>query len=362
MQKVLLPTIDFSPARGGVARYLAAIEKSLPSVDVDVLESFGSLPHLIGYIRKQKNYDEIWTSHVLPLGTALSLETKPYVVFLHGLDFDLARRSAWKRFLTKRILRKARKVVANSQALADEVAAFTKRNDILVVYPCVTDEYVEASRKIRKGVQTRTVQDLMKLATQAAANLSGVSVGAKLKQPNDPLKLITLSRLVERKGHLKVINALEHLKEGTTYTIVGDGPMLSELKRVVHEKNLEGVVTFMTAVPDAEIPSFLTSHDVFVMPVTKSLKDREGFGIAMAEAGLFGLPVITTKSPGVDELVEDGVTGFLVDDTPEALDDALHAVEANPSLRLKLGSKARERILARFTRAQMADALRALIW
>ena len=73
------------------------------------------------------------------------------------------------------------------------------------------------------------------------------------------------------------------------------------------------------------------------MPTTKTATDREGFGIAYLEAQLFGVPVVATRNAGVDEAVHDGVTGLLVDDTPDALSAAVTRLLHDADLRRRLG-------------------------
>ena len=104
----------------------------------------------------------------------------------------------------------------------------------------------------------------------------------------------------------------------------------------------------MQHVSDGKLPELYGSHDVFVMPTTKSVMDREGFGIVYIEAGLFGLPVIATNQPGVDEAVIDGVTGKLIEDTAYSLRSAIVKLVNDRELRLRLGAAGRARVLTEF--------------
>ncbi len=265
-------------------------------------------------------FDAIFVSHVLPIGTAAMLYRlmtgTPYDVLLHGMDFDLARANKKKCFVMWWVLRCARRVFANSKALSLEVERFAKRScDVL--YPCVSDGLIEA------------------------AALIGERSGSGMK-------LLTVSRLVERKGHRKVLEAMVQIPE-ITYTIVGDGPMKRVLEEDVKRLGLENRVTFMQFVSDGKLPELYASHDIFVMPTTKTATDREGFGIVYLEAGLFGLPVIATRHPGVDEAVIDEETGVLIEDTPSALIDALTRLVNGPALRQQFGRAAKARVLKSFT-------------
>lgn len=353
MLKILLPTPDAPPKRGGVARYVAALLQARSEVVLGVLPDHWGTARIFSYlVRRVRDYHEIWTHHVVPVGTACYLfsflQKKPYVVFLHGLDFDLVQRNAWKRFLARRILSRARRVVVNSSALRDEVAFFVKRQDIFVIHPCVSSFLERASQKVRKGLKYYSPEQLTKMLAATLAGMSGAGISLSQNTSNEPVRLLTVARLVERKGHAKVLEALKDFPLAT-YTVVGDGPLLSSLELRAHELGIADRVSFLPRVSDEELPELYTAHDIFVMPTTKSPQDREGFGIVYAEAGLFGLPCIGTDIPGVDEVIERDVTGFLISDTPEALQGALQKLIASPGLRSRMGSAARVRILEHFT-------------
>ncbi len=333
MERFLLPTPDYPPKRGGVARYLASLAQTFPTIRVVMWKGFPAYADMLKeFWRYRKSIDVILTSHVLPVGTAALLyrimTRTPYDVMLHGLDFDGARSMFRKRVVMWCVLRGARRVFANSKALAAEVSIFSHR-PCLVLYPCVSDAFVEAS-------------DLL------------VGKG-NVHMPHMPIRLLTVGRLVERKGHQKVLRAMVDLPN-TTYTIVGDGPMRNTLKREIVSRGLEERVTLLQHVSDGKLPELYASHHIFVMPTTRTVSDREGFGIVYLEAGVFAIPVVATAQPGVDEAVIDGETGILISDTPDALRVALARLCDDPSLRASLGTTARARVLALFTREKTMGA------
>lgn len=370
MSRILLPTIDFPPARGGVARYIGAILKTYPD-QVTLLPlkkwQWKKLSNLILlFAWRIRGYDALWVHQVLPAGTAAmivkKLTGKPYVVFLHGLDFDLARRNSWKRALTKRILSSAARVVTNSQALATEVRTFVELGrEPLVIYPTLTDELVAAS-KLPQTQQKVNLKKLGELALGVSRTATPMFVAAEapaIRVLAAELRLLTVARLVERKGHLKVLDALTHIPEAT-YHIVGDGPMLGTIQAKIQKLGLQDRVRITTDATDDALPEIYRAADMFVMPTTKSERDREGFGIVYLEAQLFGVPVIATNHPGVDEAVKDGEGGVLIADRPEDLVAALRRLN-NPTVRSKLGARGRARVLHEFTREQQMYKLRELL-
>lgn len=367
MSKILLPTPDAPPKRGGVARSIGATLRARGDVEVDVLpERWGTLRVFLHVLRSLGNahVKSIWTHHIFPVGTAsyfvsFFLSQCSYTVFLHGLDFDLARRNAWKRFLARRILCGAKSIVTNSAALRHEVASFVHRDDILVVYPCVSADFVRASETTRKGLVHRTPEELALLFLSQMIAMSGSGVSISRNTSEDMVRLLTVARLVERKGHVKVLRAMIDLAN-VTYTIVGDGPLREALQREAQTLGVADRVTFLTEVTDEQLPELYTAHDIFVMPTTKSERDREGFGIVYAEAGLFGLPCVATDIPGVDEVIIHEETGLLIEDTPLALGEAMRKLVGFPGLRSRMGSAARKRVLENFTEERFVQNIRTV--
>lgn len=361
MSRILLPTIDFPPARGGVARYIGAITQTFPDQVKLLALKKGKLDQLIfRLLWTGRSFDAIWTHHVLPIGTAAmivkKMTGKPYVVFLHGLDFDLARRNPWKQALTKHVLRSAARVVTNSQALATEVRAFVELDrEPLVIYPTLNDELVATSKLPQAKSEKVNLKKLGELALGVSRSATPMFVAAGVSG----LKLLTVARLVERKGHLKVLEALTQIPEAT-YHIVGSGPMLGTIQAKVQELGLQDRVRITTDAADDALPEIYRAADIFVMPTTKTERDREGFGIVYLEAQVFGVPVIATRHPGVDEAVKDGEGGILIPDTPQELLTAITRLK-DSKVRSTLGARGRARVLHEFTREQQMYKLRELL-
>lgn len=336
---VLLPTLDYPPQRGGVARYLSAIKKTFPD-DVEILYWNTPLPRREMFkeiLHWSRDHQQLWVSHILPIGTMAffgKMRTRtPYVVFLHGMDFDLARRNIWKKFLTKRILKSARRIVTNSDALADEVQRFVSVKKPIVVHPAIADQFLTVGKDYK--------------------------VVDKQRQPGRPIRLLTVSRLVERKGHGKVLEAIRDLPE-VEYWIIGDGSYRHRIELRVKDLGLQHRVRLLGDVSDDELVKQYKAADIFVMPTTQTRIDREGFGIVYLEAQLFGLPIVGSNLPGIDEAVKNHVTGFLVNDIP-TLRSAIRKLVEDPALRLKMGQAGHERVLEEFTRKKQYEKLRELL-
>ena len=361
---VLLITPDFPPMTGGVANYLDGLARHFSDrIDVVAAEHpdwqttdpgapypVYRMPLLFRWVWPRwlktawylrsvaSSYKTVITSHVLPIGSACLLAKKltglSYVVIVHGMDIRLARSSFRKRRLAQRVLKGAKVVVANSQALAREIVEVFGIEEVLVMYPCVGVEQNEGGQK--SVVELRS-DEVVEDDESAVFNV------------------LTISRLVERKGHVRVLNALVQLRrEGTLdsvrYTIAGDGPLRSSLESLVHDLGLDDVVRFVGRVSDEEKNQLFLTSDVFVMPVVNDAVDKEGFGLVYLEAALHGVPSIATRMSGVDEAVEDGRTGVLVEDGDvSSLARVIALLRDDVALREQLGRQAQERVQQTFT-------------
>ncbi|NQV11801.1 glycosyltransferase family 4 protein [Candidatus Uhrbacteria bacterium] len=338
--KMCTLTIDYPPAKGGVARYTEEVCRFFGD-DMTVLTNeehkfmTDGWPGWIGALQLllDREDDVLMVHHVLPLGIVAFLNWRrnkvPYVVFLHGMDFELATRNSWKKFITKIILKRAHTVVTNTKYLANEVKSFSKIEPV-VVYPM-------------PGIM--------------ADGESGMGNGE-----SGVLSLISVGRLVERKGHQRVLQALAkmpHMHDRLHYKIYGgDGAYRSDLEELVSELDLGDVVEINVDAADNEIKQSLSSADLFVMPTITTQGDREGFGIVYAEAATFGVPSIASRIPGVDEAVLDGETGLLVGSDDE-LADAMMRLIQDHEFRGKLGAAARARVESEFTHDAVFAELKA---
>lgn len=129
--------------------------------------------------------------------------------------------------------------------------------------------------------------------------------------------LLSVGRLVERKGYQNLINAMPMILSqypNLKYIIAGKGPYENELKRLVDSLNLHDTVIFKGRVSEDEKTDLIEKCSVFVLPSFEIPKKQsvEGFGLSLLEANVYGKFVISTTSGGIPEAVEDEKTGFLV--------------------------------------------------
>jgi glycosyltransferase involved in cell wall biosynthesis len=144
--------------------------------------------------------------------------------------------------------------------------------------------------------------------------------------------------------------ALLHRRGGNVHlTIVGAGALEAELRQLLGEKNLRGIVTLAGRHDAGLMPEIYRGHDVYV-----SASMQEGMSNAMLEAMASGLPIVTTRCEGVAELIGDN--GIVVDEPqPATLAAALEELATHPDL-VKTMSAAARRRAERFSWAATADA------
>lgn len=177
--------------------------------------------------------------------------------------------------------------------------------------------------------------------------------------------LLTVARLVPRKGHKVVLQALAEVVKVTPdvrYLIAGEGPEKDHLQRMVRELGLRQIVRFIGDVPHERICDFYNLCDVFVMiNRLEAGGDVESFGMVFTEANAVGKPVIGGKSGGTAEAVLDGSTGFLLEpDSPEQVANKLIALLHNENLRNRMGSAGLQRVRSEFDWKSRAHALRQI--
>ena len=131
--------------------------------------------------------------------------------------------------------------------------------------------------------------------------------------------LLTLSRLVKRKGHRTVIEALKPLiskNPNIFYLIagIGDKSYEQELKHYVKKLNLEKNINFLGYISESRKKIIYNLCDLYIMTSmpTDERGDSEGFGITFLEANACGKPVIGTNVGGISDAINDGFNGFLI--------------------------------------------------
>ncbi len=255
-----------------------------------------------------------------------------FFIYLHGNDILCPLKNPLLRSLFQLTLQRATGIVCNSSFTRDYLSSHIKFDTPThIINPNVRPE------KFGLGIYN-----------QATINNLGQRIRQQFNIPESAVVILSVGRLVKRKGFDRVIENLPALvAEGLDvhYIICGRGAMESELKRLAQSLQVKERVHFAGFVPDSELAAYYTACDIFAMLTFFDSKAAsiEGFGIVYAEAGYFGKPVIASQVGGVVDAVHHGENGILIDpnSSSEALAGLKHLCK-DSELRQKLGSKGRE--------------------
>lgn len=158
---------------------------------------------------------------------------------------------------------------------------------------------------ISNGVKDSLLSWMPQLSERAETCYNGLDLSVQDRPRllgKSGVRLVTLGRLVEKKGIDIALRALTYLPVEYSLTIIGDGEQKAPLQMLARHLQLEGRVRFAGYVEDPH--SLLSESDIFLMP-----SRFEGFGLALVEAMAVGLPSVVSDLPGIKEVgrgEEDG--------------------------------------------------------
>lgn len=344
--KILMLNYEFPPLGAGAANATYYILKELakdPSLEVDLVTSsvdkfrvenfspnikihyldihkkgnlhYQSNKDLLTYsykaykysleLMKQKNFDLCHAFFGIPCGYIAMKLGIPYIVSLRGSDVPFYnKRFYWldklifKR-LSKKVWRNSLKVIANSLGLKELALQSSPKQKINVIF---------------NGVDINEYKPL------------------KNKKPNDPLRIISTSRLTKRKCHDYVLRAIGD--KDFEIVFVGDGDQKEELMSLAKEVNAKA--KFVGRKEKKEVVRYVQESDIFILA---SL--NEGMSNSLLEAISCGLAIISTDTGGSKELIKGN--GFIVNkEDSESIAKALKKYQDSPKLLKEQSLKSRK--------------------
>lgn len=178
----------------------------------------------------------------------------------------------------------------------------------------------------------------------------------KLKNAKEerPFTVGYVGRLVEEKGIDLLLQAASGLKGDFQLRILGSGPFGARLRAMARELGLGSKVTFDPAQPSATMPQYYHLLDVLVLPSRTRRNWKEQFGRVLVEAMASGIPVIGSACGEIPNVIGEAGLTFPEGDVL-ALREALEGIRGDRALRDRLAAAGRERVLARFTSARIAE-------
>ncbi len=174
------------------------------------------------------------------------------------------------------------------------------------------------------------------------ADFARLLADAPVAEPHDALRIISVGRLVEKKGFDVLVDAiallLEHGMEVTAAIAGESGDQEARIRQRVTTAGLDDRIEFLGTLSQAELFAEYRRSSVFALAcrITDD-GDRDGIPNVLMEAMAAGLPVVSTSVSGIPELVDHGVNGLLIaPEDPEALADALWRLAKDPALSHRL--------------------------
>lgn len=362
--KILILTLEYPLQIGGIASYVNDVAENLPKNMVTVLAPFSlaavnyDKTRSINVIRrkfflplvwpkwirilwhaffivKRDNFSVLHIHQVLPLGYVgyfLKFFLKvPYIIFLHGSDFQLALKRPIKKALFNFVCRGAKNIVVNSKFSQDYIInSGVRGSKIIVLHPCPGELFYTYKPSEEKIIGLRS-----RLA------LNGKKV------------LVSAGRLVDRKGFLVLAKYLPKILKyvsNLVWLVIGNGPEEAKLIKLITETNTQSVVRILPAVPREEMINYYYAADVFAL-LTHRDKDEveEAWGTAFIEAAACGAPVIAGASGGTTESVIDNKSGLVVNALNELeVINAIIKVLTNKELAKAMGGFAQIRATSEF--------------
>lgn len=363
--KTLLLSEIFPPQTGGSGRWFFEIYSRLPresvfvaagkderdqtfdsSHDVDISRLNLTLPEwgirswsaardywrLFRQLRAliaREQITEIHCGRCLPEGWLAFLLNKvsgiPYISYIHGEDVESAATSRELSWMTHRVLRNAKYLVANSQ----NTASLLRDNwNVPSGHVQVLNPGVDAGRFVPAPRDA-----------EVRRNLGW----------HDRPVVVTVGRLQKRKGHDVMIRALDTIREDipdVLYAIVGDGDERESLQRLTQELELGEHVQFLGEIDDETMIRCYQQCDLFALPNRQVGRDIEGFGMVLVEAQSCGRPVLAGASGGTRETMDVGRTGVVVPcEEPGTLATEVASLLLDPERLKQMGDAARPHVL-----------------
>jgi len=266
---------------------------------------------------------------------------KPYVMYTYAKEILEPLPTEWHRRNFQWTLREADRIVTISEYTKGQLVQLgVDPSKIEMIYPGVNSEAFHPNLTAGRAIRAR----------------HRLSDGQPV--------LLTVARLIPRKGHDKVIEALPAILEqvpDVVYLIVGTGPGEDWLRARAQEKGVADRVVFAGRVSDEELPACYNAANVFIMPNREEGTDVEGFGIVFLEANACGKPVIGGRSGGAADAIADGESGYLVDPcSPSDIAQAAIRLLTDPTLAERMGEQGRKWVQREFSWERAARQVREL--
>lgn len=274
----------------------------------------------VKWILKKINPDILHTHYATGYGTLSRLvDYNPTVLSVWGSDvFEFPNQSESNRKLLEKNLRAATRIASTSLVMKEETLKYVNPLEPIAITPFGVDmeQFKPDETKVHEGSITIGM-------IKTFEKIYGAEYLIRATR-------ILLDRL-KAEGYDDTASQVKLL-------LVGKGSQVDYLKDLADKLGISHCIEFTGAVPHHEVPQYLTKIDIYCAP---SL--MESFGVAVIEASAAGVPVIVSDAGGLPEVVENDITGFIVNKENEhQLAEKLFVLVMDPEKRRKFGIDGRE--------------------
>lgn len=363
--RVLLVTNDFGPRAGGIETFVIGLLERLESHEVIVYTSQQQdseaydqkwlkdyrvrvirdkskillpTPRVIRKLRRvirENQIEVIWFGAAAPLGLAarwLRIDSiKSIVALTHGHEVWWSKVPPFSSLMRE---------IGRSVDVLGYLGEFTGT---------AISRVVDKSKliKIAPGIDTQHFKPI----SQQKARPTIISVG----------------RLVHRKGQDRLVEALAQIKNeipNVELLFIGEGPHRKKLDSLIEKYGLGESVRFLGRITYQELPRYISMGDIFAMPSRSRLfgLEVEGLGIVYLEASSCGIPVIGGASGGAPDAVIHGETGYVVDgeDVNEIASRCIELLR-DETLRKRMGDRGRSWVESEWSWELWSDRFNQLL-
>lgn len=299
------------------------------------LRMYWGIRKLIRQLYESFKFDIIHAHVALPDGYAAMLVSKelkkPFVVTIHGQDLQ-------HTIYKSRDCRKSLVKVFKNANMIITVSGKLKRIAEAEI------GFLEKIRVINNGINKNRIEQISLLAQ----NTNNCGVKEKI--------ILSVSNLIKTKGidfNLLALARLLPQYPSVKYRVIGDGPEKGYLLELSKKLGIMRNVEFVGKQPNDEVIKHMCNADIFSLPSWS-----EGFGIVYLEAMACGKPVIACRGEGIEDVIEDGETGFLVNPRDvDSLAEVLEFLLNNPQKARDVGEKARKHVMENYTWEKVASKI-----
>lgn len=262
---------------------------------------------------------------------------KPVLLSVWGSDvYDFPNESKLKEKILQRNVKYANAIASTSYIMAEELKKHVQNCPPIYITPFGVD-----IDKFKRFKQNNNDEEICIGNVKTLKPIYGIEY--------EILAIKRLREFLKEEGK-------ENLAEKIRMRIYGDGEEKDNLLKLIEDNKLEKYVKLMGNIPNYEVPKVLNELDIFCVT-----SNKESFGVAVVEAMACGLPIVATDTDGFCEVMEDGVTGYVVErKNVEQIAMALKKLVLDEETRKNMGTKGRKRAEEKYNWIQNVDNMKEI--